>query len=83
MAWLVTKTDKKAMCEFLRMGWRTVGAIAARVSADELDPQRLSELVDSGVDEISWKKKHHDLTLVSNHETGKIVGERRGRIPRR
>jgi transposase len=52
VAWLVTKADKKTIGEFMRIGWRTVGAIAERVAADELDPARLSGLVDIGVDEI-------------------------------
>jgi hypothetical protein len=44
-----------------------------------LDPGRLSGLVDIGVDEISWKKHHHYLTLVSNHATGKIVWGKAGK----
>lgn len=79
VAWLVTKADKTTICEFARIAWRTVGAIAARVAADELDPGRLAGLVDIGVDEISWKKHHHYLTLVSNHTTGKIVWGRPGK----
>jgi transposase len=79
VAWLVTKADKKTICEFARIAWRTVGAIAARVAADELDPARLAGLVDIGVDEISWKKHHHYLTLVSNHTTGKIVWGKPGK----
>ncbi|MBV9140169.1 MAG: ISL3 family transposase [Pseudonocardiales bacterium] len=79
VAWLVTKADKKTICEFMRIGWRTVGAIAARVAEEEVDPRRLSGLVDIGVDEISWKKNHHYLTLVSNHTTGKIVWGRSGK----
>jgi transposase len=79
VAWLVTKADKKTICEFMRISWRTVGAIAARVAKDELDPQRLSGLVDIGVDEISWKKHHHYLTLVSDHSSGKIVWGKAGK----
>ena len=79
VAWLVTKTDKKTVGEFMRIAWRTVGAIAQRVAADELDPARLAGLVDIGVDEISWKKHHHYLTLVSNHATGKIVWGKAGK----
>jgi transposase len=79
VAWLVTKADKKTICEFARIAWRTVGAIAARVAADELDPGRLAGLVDIGVDEISWKKHHHYLTLVSNHTTGRIVWGKPGK----
>lgn len=36
---------------------------------DVLDPDRLSGLVDIGVDEISWKKPHNYLTL------GRLSGE--------
>lgn len=79
VAWLVAKADKKTICRFMRIGWRTVGAIAQRVSKDELDPRRLSGLVDIGVDEISWKKHHHYLTLVSDHASGKIVWGKAGK----
>ena len=40
---------------------------------ERLDDDHLSNLVDIGVDEISWRKHHKYLTLVSDHETGKIV----------
>ncbi|MGH3922832.1 MAG: helix-turn-helix domain-containing protein, partial [Pseudonocardiaceae bacterium] len=73
VAWLATKSDKTTICKFARVVWRTVWAICERVSADVLNPERLSGLVDIGVDEISWKKHHHYLTLVSDHATGKIV----------
>jgi transposase len=73
VAWLATRTDKTTVCRFTRIAWRTVGAICQRVTADVLDPGRLSGLVDIGVDEISWRKHHRYLTLVSDHDTGKIV----------
>lgn len=79
VAWLVTKTDKTTICAFARIVWRTVGAICERVSKDVLDPDRLSGLVDIGVDEISWKKHHNYLTLVSNHASGKIVWGKAGK----
>lgn len=79
VAWLVTKTDKTTICAFARIGWRTVGVICERVSGEVLDPDRLSGLVDIGVDEISWKKHHNYLTLVSDHATGKIVWGKAGK----
>lgn len=79
VAWLVTKTDKTTICRFARIVWRTVGAMCERVAADVLDPDRLSGLVDIGVDEISWRKHHHYLTLVSDHATGKIVWGKAGK----
>jgi transposase len=47
--------------------------------ADELDPGRLDDLYDIGVDEISWKKHHNYLTLVVNHTTNKVVWGAEGR----
>jgi transposase len=58
---------------FTRIAWRTVGAICERVVGDVLDPERLSGLVEIGVDEISWRRNHKYLTLVSDHDTSTIV----------
>lgn len=73
VAWLATRTDKTAICRLVRIAWRTVGRIVERVVADELDPGRLDGLFEIGVDEISWRKHHHYLTLVANHASGKVV----------
>jgi len=56
-----------------------VGAIIERVVADELDPGRLDNLFEIGVDEISWRKHHKYLTLVANHSTSKIVWGHEGK----
>ncbi|MGH3849357.1 MAG: ISL3 family transposase [Pseudonocardiaceae bacterium] len=71
--WLATKCDKTTVAMFCRVTWRTVGAMCSRVVTDRLDPDRLARLVDIGVDEISWRRHHKYLTLVSDHDTGKIV----------
>lgn len=78
-AYLATKTDKTTIARFLRLDWDTVGRICTRVVADELDPGRLDGLVHIGVDEVSWKKRHHYLTLVTDHETGRIVWGKPGK----
>ena len=65
--------DKTTVTKLLRVAWRTVGTICERVVAEELDPNRLDDLFILGVDEISYRKRHNYLTLVTNHETGKIV----------
>jgi transposase len=79
VAWLVTKTDKTTVAGFARTSWRTVGAVCERVAADVLDQDRLCGLVDIGVDEISWRKHHRYLTLVSDHDTGKIIWGKPGK----
>lgn len=78
-AFLATKTDKTTIARFLRMDWDTVGRICQRVVADELDPGRLDGLVTIGVDEVSWKKHHNYLTLVTDHGAGKVVWGRAGK----
>src|SRR5690606_4460541 len=69
VAWLVTRADKSSVSAFTRIAWRTVGAICERVVEEQLDDTRFENLVSLGVDEISWKKHHNYLTLISDHET--------------
>jgi transposase len=73
VAWLATRTDKTTIKRMLRIDWDTVGRIIKRVCDDELDPDRLEDLYDIGVDEVSWKRQHNYLTLVADHRRGKIV----------
>jgi transposase len=78
-AFLATKTDKTTIARFLRIDWDTVGRICERVVADGLDHDRLDGLVHIGVDEVSWRKHHNYLTLVTNHTSGKIVWGKAGK----
>ena len=73
VVWLTTRSDKSTVATFARVAWRTVGAMCERVAADVLDPDRLAGLVNIGVDEISWRKHHKYLTLVTDHATSTVV----------
>jgi transposase len=73
VAWLATRTDKTTITRLLRIHWATVGRIIERVCADELDPDRLEDLFEIGIDEISWRKGQRYLTLITDHQRGKIV----------
>ena len=54
VAWLVTRCSKTAVTQLMRIAWRTVGAIIARVWADvEALGDRLDGLRRIGIDEIS------------------------------
>ena len=57
----------------VRIDWDTVGRIVQRVSADELDPDRLDGLFEIGIDEVSWRRQHRYLTLVTDHQRGCVV----------
>ncbi len=80
VAWLVTHTSKSAVGELCRVAWRTVGAIITRV-VDEAraahDP--FDGLRRIGIDEISYKRGHRYLTVVVDHDTGRLVWAAPGR----
>lgn len=76
---MATTADKTTICRLVRIDWDTVGRILTRVMADRLDPSRLESLFEIGVDEVSWRKRHNYLTLVSNHRTNQVVWGAQGR----
>jgi len=73
VAYLASRTDKTTIARLVRIAWRTVGRIVQRVCADELDPGRLDDLFEIGIDEVSWRKGHRYLTLVADHQRRQIV----------
>ncbi len=79
LAWLATKMDKTSIARLSRVSWRTVGRACERVVAAELDPGRLDGLFRIGVDEISWRKHHKYLTLVVDHDRGRVIWGAAGR----
>ncbi len=79
-AWLAVRTSKSAVCQLLRVAWRTVGAIVTRVNAEvEARVDRLDGLRRIGIDEISYKRGHRYLIVVVNHDTGRLVWAGPGR----
>ena len=80
VAWLATQCSKTAITELMRIAWRTVGAILARVWADvEAVNDRFAGLRRIGIDEISYKRGHKYLTIVVDHDTGRLVWAAPGR----
>ena len=73
VAWLATRTDKSTIKRMLRIDWDTVGRIVKRVCDAELDPGRLDDLYEIGIDEVSWKRQHKYLTLVVDHHRRQVV----------
>jgi transposase len=80
VAWLATQCSKTAVTELMRIAWRTVGSIVARVSADvDASVDRLAGLRRIGIDEISYKRGHRYLTVVVDHDSGTLVWAAAGR----
>lgn len=72
--WLSLYMSKKAVSEYLRVKWETVGSIIGR-TVKELSEgiNRFDDLVNIGIDETSYKKGHKYLTVVVNHATNTVV----------
>ena len=74
VAWLATVTSKQAVTELMRIAWRTVGAIIARVWADTGGlVDRFVGLARIGIDEVSYRRGHLFLTVVIDHDTGHVI----------
>ena len=79
-AWLAVHTAKAVVSTYLRVVWRTVGAIVTRVQAELTasgDP--LAGLTRIGIDEIAYKRNHLYLIVVVDHDTGHLVWAAPGR----
>jgi transposase len=79
IAWLAQRTDKTSICRLLRVSWETVHAVVIRVVDEHLDDSRLDGLFNLGVDEISYKRGYQYLTVIADHDTGRVVWVAKGR----
>jgi transposase len=80
VAWLAVNTSKSAVSELMRIAWRTVGGICERVSGDARQRvDLLAGLTRIGIDEISHRKGQKYLTVVVDHDTGRLVWAAPGR----
>jgi transposase len=80
VAWLAVQCSKTAVMQLMRIAWRTVGAIVTRVCADiDAAHDRLAGLRRIGIDEISYKRSHHYLTVVVDHDRRRLVWAAPGR----
>lgn len=73
VAYLAQRMDKTAISGLMRVAWYTVGRLIERV-VQRLSPQdRLADLRVIGIDELSYRRHHKYVTIVTDHETGKVV----------
>ena len=67
--------SKSAVCEFMRIDWKTVGRCVSRALHD-IEPDlraRLDGLVAIGIDETSYRKGYRYITVIVNHDTNTVV----------
>ena len=75
VAWLCVHASRSVVAQMMRIDWKSVGGVCKRVY-DRLDARagnRLDGLVRIGIDETSYKKGHKYMTVVANHDTGRVV----------
>ena len=79
VARLVQMTDKTAVTEVFRIAWRTVGRIVRRVVSEVLPKDLYKDLDAIGVDEVSYKRGHRYLTIVSDLVSGRVIWASEGK----
>jgi transposase len=80
VAWLAVNTSKSAICALMRIAWRTVGRICERVATEAKRARDLlSGLERIGIDEISHRRGQRYITVVVDHDTGRLVWAHPGR----
>lgn len=81
VALMAQRTDKTFVTGLLRIAWYTVGRIVERVTrrlgGDPL--ARLHGLRHIGIDELSYEKHHKYVTVVTDHDRGRVVWVAPGR----
>ena len=78
-AYLAQVTDRTTVSRVLGISWPAVGSIVERVVTRQLNPGRLAKLRRIGIDEFSYRKRHHYLTVVVDHDTRRVVWAGKGR----
>ena len=80
VAWLAVNCSKTAVAALMRIAWRTVGGICERVCAEaKREVDLLAGLRRIGIDEISHRKGQRYLTVVVDHDSGRLVWAAAGR----
>ena len=76
VAWLSVHAPRSAVSALMRVDWKSVGPICRRV-ADDLRAEQGAGLFDHlrsiGVDETSYRKGHKYMTVVVDHDRGRVV----------
>lgn len=79
VAWFLQHTDQTTTATYFGISWITAGKIAQRVVAEKLDGSLLEDLHFIGVDEISYGRPKKFLTVVVDHERGRVVWAAEGK----
>ena len=73
VAWLAQQAAFSVISRLLRISWRSVARIVTRVVGELRAGSRLHDLERIGVDDVSYRRGYRFLTVVADHDSGKVV----------
>lgn len=75
VAYLAQHADKTTVSTLMRIAWKTVGRIIERVVArlGYGRKERFDDLRRIGIDELSYRRHHEYITIVTDHDSGCVV----------
>lgn len=73
VAFLAQRMDKTSITKLMGIGWETVGRIIQRVVARHECGDRLEGLTRISIDELSYRRHHQYVTVVTNLDNGGVV----------
>ena len=79
VAWLSARTSRTAVSQLMRVGWSTVTRIIERVCAERARTTPFPAVRRIAVDEVSWRRGHRYITVVVDHDTGRLLFAHPGR----
>lgn len=79
VAWLTQRCDKTTISSALRIAWRSVVHIVERVVSRLRQPIDFAAVTAISVDELSYRKGQHYLTIVTDLQRGRVMWTKEGR----
>jgi transposase len=79
VTYMAQRCDKTSIQHMFGIAWRTVGRIIERVVNRKRPGDPLDGLQHIGVDELSYRKHSHYITLVTDHDERRIVWGKEGK----
>jgi transposase len=73
VAFLAQRMDKTSITELMGIGWETVGRIIERVVARRGPADLLEGLTHIGIDELSYRRRHKYVTIVTDLKKSRVV----------
>jgi len=77
--WLATHCSQSTVATYLRTTWRSIRHIIARRVMSSKWPAATADLRRIGIDEISYRKGQRYITVVVNHDSGRLAWVAPGR----